>query len=174
VPSPPEPDGKDWTWVLERPCPECGFDAASVSGRDVAPMLPALARRWLGALRTTDATLRPAPAVWSPTEYACHVRDVFTLFAARAKSMLECDDPVFDNWDQDETALAQRYWEQDPRRVGEQLLEAAGVATSVFGGVPADAWSRPGRRSNGSAFTIDTLARYFVHDVVHHLHDVDG
>ena len=21
------PDGKDWTWVLERPCPECGFDA---------------------------------------------------------------------------------------------------------------------------------------------------
>ena len=24
------PDDKDWTWVLERPCPECGFDAATV------------------------------------------------------------------------------------------------------------------------------------------------
>jgi len=23
-------------------------------------------------------------------------------------------------------------------------------------------------------FTVDALARYFVHDVVHHLHDVDG
>ena len=23
------PDTKDWTWVLERPCPECGFDAAA-------------------------------------------------------------------------------------------------------------------------------------------------
>ena len=20
------PDDKNWTWVLERPCPECGFD----------------------------------------------------------------------------------------------------------------------------------------------------
>ena len=20
------PDTKNWTWVLERPCPECGFD----------------------------------------------------------------------------------------------------------------------------------------------------
>jgi hypothetical protein len=20
------PDTKDWTWVLRRPCPECGFD----------------------------------------------------------------------------------------------------------------------------------------------------
>ena len=25
------PDTKDWTWVLDRPCPECGFDAASVT-----------------------------------------------------------------------------------------------------------------------------------------------
>ena len=24
------PDDKDWTWVLERPCPECGFDASAL------------------------------------------------------------------------------------------------------------------------------------------------
>jgi hypothetical protein len=24
------PHDKDWTWVLERLCPECGFDASSV------------------------------------------------------------------------------------------------------------------------------------------------
>jgi hypothetical protein len=99
---------------------------------------------------------------------------VFTLFAARASSMLESDDPLFTNWDQDETALEQRYWEQAPVRVSAELLEAADVAVSVFGAVPEDAWSRPGRRSNGSTFTVDTLARYFAHDVVHHLHDVDG
>jgi hypothetical protein len=23
------PDTKDWTWVLERACPECGFDPAA-------------------------------------------------------------------------------------------------------------------------------------------------
>lgn len=30
------PDDKDWTWVLERPCPECGFDTAAIDGVDVA------------------------------------------------------------------------------------------------------------------------------------------
>jgi len=160
--------------VLARPCPECGFDAASVHGRDVASILPGLADRWVAVLRTADATLRPAAAVWSPTEYACHIRDVLTLFAERARSMLESDDPAFTDWDQDETALEERYWEQEPAVVGGQLLAAAQTATSVFGGVPDDGWSRPGRRSNGSVFTVDALARYFVHDVVHHLHDVDG
>ena len=24
------PDDKNWTWVLERECPECGFDAPAV------------------------------------------------------------------------------------------------------------------------------------------------
>jgi hypothetical protein len=137
-------------------------------------MLPGLADRFVAVLRTGDATLRPAAEVWSPTEYACHVRDVFTLFAQRATSMLETEDPLFADWDQDETALAERYWEQEPLVVSAQLIEAAGVAASVFGGVPDGAWSRPGRRSNGSVFTVDTLARYFAHDVVHHLYDVDG
>jgi len=137
-------------------------------------MLPGLADRFVAVLRTADATVRPAPSVWSPTEYACHVRDVFTLFTARATSMLDSDDPLFSNWDQDQTALEERYWLQDPAVVSGQLLTAAAEAASVFGGVPDAAWSRPGRRSNGSVFTVDTLARYFVHDVVHHLHDVDG
>ena len=42
------------------------------------------------------------------------------------------------------------------------------ISTSV--GV--DEWQRPGRRSDGAEFTIDSLARYLLHDVVHHLHDV--
>lgn len=160
--------------MLERACPECGFDPAHLHGRDVAAMLPGLADRFVAVLRTADATVRPAPSVWSPTEYACHVRDVFTLFSARATSMLESDDPLFDNWDQDATALEWRYWEQDPAVVCTQLRTAAAEAAMVFGGLPDSAWSRPGRRSNGSVFTVDTLARYFAHDVVHHLYDVDG
>jgi DinB superfamily len=160
--------------VLDRPCPECGFDAAALSGRDVAAMLPGLADRFVAVLRATDATVRPAPAIWSPTEYACHVRDVFTLFSARATAMLESEDPLFDNWDQDQTALEERYWTQNPAVVSGQLADAAARAASVFGGIPDAAWMRTGRRSNGSVFTIDSLARYFVHDVVHHLRDVNG
>ena len=29
-----------------------------------------------------------------------------------------------------------------------------------------------GRRSDGSAFTVESLGRYWLHDVEHHLHDV--
>ena len=38
--------------------------------------------------------------------------------------------------------------------------------------VPLGEEQRRGIRSNGSEFTILTLAQYFLHDVVHHLHDV--
>ncbi len=29
-----------------------------------------------------------------------------------------------------------------------------------------------GLRSDGSAFTVESLAAYFIHDPIHHLHDV--
>ena len=41
-----EPDDKDWTWVLQKACPDCGFDAQTVSGRQVAAQLRANASRW--------------------------------------------------------------------------------------------------------------------------------
>ena len=30
------PETKSWTWVLEKPCPECGFDASTADAREVA------------------------------------------------------------------------------------------------------------------------------------------
>ena len=30
------PDDKNWTWVLARPCPDCGFEAAAVDVRELA------------------------------------------------------------------------------------------------------------------------------------------
>ena len=73
------PDTKDWTWVLQRPCPECGLD--------------------------TQAFPRETIAV-------------------------------------------------------------------RFEGVSAGQWQRTGRRSDGAQFTVETFARYFIHDPVHHLYDV--
>jgi hypothetical protein len=35
-------------------------------------------------------------------------------------------------------------------------------------------WERTGRRSDGARFTVETFARYFIHDPVHHLYDVTG
>ena len=167
-----EPDTKDWTWVLTRPCPECGFDPATVRGEDLTELIHQNTRGWYGALDGPDATARPDPATWSPLEYACHVRDVHRLFAERLTLMLEQDDPQFANWDQDATAVEGRYAEQDPAAVSVELVEAAADVAALYARVEGDQWLRPGRRSNGSVFTVETLGVYHLHDVAHHLHDI--
>jgi len=167
-----EPDTKDWTWVLEQPCEECGFDPAGVAATDLADLIHDNTRGWYGALDGPDAAVRPAPNIWSALEYACHVRDVHRLFRERLTLMLEQDDPQFANWDQDVTAVESRYDEQDPATVSVDLVEAAAEAAAIYAGVEGDQWQRPGRRSNGSVFTVETLGVYHLHDVHHHLHDI--
>ncbi len=166
------PDDKDWTWVLEQACPDCGFEAGALDVTTTGSAVRANAEQWQQALARPDVAVRPDPATWSVLEYACHVRDVFALFDERLHLMLDEDDPLFANWDQDETAIAERYHEQDPATVSEQLVTQADRVATSFDGIRADQWQRPGRRSDGSAFTVDSFARYFLHDPVHHLWDV--
>lgn len=169
------PDNKDWTWVLDRPCPECGLDTAALRGTDVGSMIRENAAAWQQVLeRGASVRERPSADVWSPLEYACHVRDVFRLFDQRLRLMLTEDDPLFANWDQDATAVEQRYGEQEPSRVAEELGEAAAILAERFDSVTGEQWQRPGRRSDGAHFTVESFARYLVHDLVHHLHDVAG
>jgi hypothetical protein len=90
----------------------------------------------------------------------------------RVLLMLEQDTPAFANWDQDETAVAERYGEQQPAAVAEELVAAAAAVASAYETVTGAAWDRAGVRSNGSRFTVASLGRYHLHDVVHHLRDV--
>jgi DinB superfamily len=165
------PDTKDWTWVLDRPCPECGFNTQSFPREQVGSLLTANAVQWSDVLASTGVAVRPSPAVWSPLEYGCHVRDVFRLYAIRLDLMLSEEDPLFANWDQDETAVAERYGEQDPALVAAELAEAAAELVAAFDAVTPEQWERTGRRSDGANFTVETFARYFIHDPIHHLHD---
>lgn len=164
------PDTKNWTWVLESPCPECGFDASTFTAQDVAAMTRANAAEWPAVLARPDVRVRPDDATWSPLEYAAHVRDVFRLYEYRLGLMLAEDDPLFPNWDQDATAVEERYNEQSPEVVAAELVADAASLAEAFDTV-AD-WSRPGRRSDGVSFTIGTFAKYYIHDPIHHLWDV--
>lgn len=167
-----EPDSKDWTWVLERPCPECGFVAASFARDDVGAMIRANAGEWGRLLAAPDASERVVADRWSALEYACHVRDVFRLYDERLALMLADDDPEFENWDQDAAALADRYGEQDPAVVADELGAAGEALAASFDAVAAGQWERTGRRSDGASFTVESFARYFIHDPIHHVHDV--
>jgi hypothetical protein len=167
-----EPDTKDWTWVIEKSCPQCGFDPEGVAREDLADLVHENTRGWYDVLADADFAVRPAPHVWSRLEYACHVRDVHELFAHRLRRMLDEDDPTFENWDQDATALEGAYDVQDPGEVGTELVERAADVAAVYASVEEDQWQRTGRRSNGDVFTVETLGVYHLHDVVHHLWDV--
>jgi hypothetical protein len=167
------PDAKDWTWVLERPCPDCGFDAGNCAAGAVPGLVRANALQW-GQLLAAGVIQpgRPDPAVWSPLEYACHVRDVYERYDQRIGLMLTESNPLYPNWDQDATAVTDRYEEQEPGVVVSRLAVAAEtVAVRLEGVSPADQ-QRPGRRSDGAKFTVDTIARYMVHDPIHHVWDV--
>jgi hypothetical protein len=166
------PDAKDWTWVLEQRCGECGFDARAFDRDLVGSMILANAASWQRVLRGAGVGRRPRPAVWSPLEYACHVRDVFRIYDERLARMLTEDGPQYANWDQDATAIADRYGEQDPDLVAGELVAAAAQVAERFDGVRGEQWSRTGARSDGAHFTVESFARYFIHDPIHHLWDV--
>jgi hypothetical protein len=166
------PDDKNWTWVLDATCPECGFDGRRVAAADVAAMTRANAAEWPALLADPRAAERPNDHTWSALEYGCHVRDVLRLYLLRLDLMLDEDAPRFANWDQDVTAVEDRYHEQDPLAVAAELVVAGEALADRFAQVTGEQWARTGHRSDGVTFTIDTFARYFIHDPVHHVWDV--
>jgi len=77
---------------------------------DVAGLVLANLSDWerllgLGVIRPG----RPDDHTWSSLEYVCHVRDVYRRYDGRLALMLEASDPLFPNWDQDVTAVEDRY-----------------------------------------------------------------
>jgi hypothetical protein len=164
------PDIRDWTYVITDGCQECGFrpQPPEQTGARLRATIP----QWTAALAAGDARSRPAPTVWSTVEYACHVRDTCRIFRERLQLMLGEEDPIFANWDQDASAVEEKYFAQAPQAVARQLAAEAEATAAAFDAVTPDQLTRPGRRSNGSIFSVETFAIYFLHDVEHHVHDI--
>lgn len=167
------PDDKDWTWVLERPCPDCGFEVWSHPKERMGAEARRVALRWRPLLDRPLAGDRPRADRWSALEYGAHVRDVFTICLGRLQVMLNEDDPTFQNWDQDVTAVDQDYAGQDPYEVARQVEAAAMAFADAYDAVTDEQWDRTGTRSDGARFTIESFGRYVLHDPVHHVWDVE-
>ena len=166
------PDTKDWTWVLDVRCPECGFDVHDFEATPPSEVITSQAATWQSVLSDPNCTRRTHPDRWSGLEYGCHVRDVYRIFHKRVTSMIEEDAPIFANWDQDATALAEHYDTQDPATVGRELQQAAETLAATFTRVESSQWERTGTRSDGKHFTVRSLSLYLLHDPFHHLYDV--
>ncbi len=176
---PPPADTKNWTWVLERPCPECGYRAEAVDRDEIGAQMRANAAGFRSALSRGEMVGRrppvPAgsPSRWSAIEYACHVRDVYGLTEQRLTRMLKKKSPTFPDWDQDHAAIEGGYHTADPNKVSYELAAVAGRVADILDRVRGDKWDRTGTRSDGAPFTVESFARYMLHDVTHHLWDVE-
>lgn len=155
-------------------CPECGLDVSVVDRADLGPELLGEARRWedaLGAIAADAAALRrrPEPDVWSAIEYAGHVGGVFAVFAERVRRMRLEESPELGWWDHEAAVTEDGYAE---RTVDEARAAIADGAVALALALPRlddpHAWERDGIRRSGERFTIETLARFALHESAHH------
>ncbi|MEO6996840.1 MAG: DinB family protein [Terracoccus sp.] len=173
-PGPSVPDESDWTWVLTRPCSDCGFDPDDIRPEGVPAILRDAGGRFSAVLSRSNAAARPDAGVWSSLEYACHVCDVCDVMSDRLEQIIAGEGRLvrFADWDQDEAAIVAAYWRAEPAQVGDRVATAFESAAQAYAGPTGDQWLWPAERSNGSPFTAASLAGYFVHDIHHHLWDV--
>jgi len=174
--------GEGWQWARAQTdrCPQCGHHPAAMARDQLGPVLIEQAQSWRVFLtKAGDAELRtnPAPGIFSPIQYAAHVRDIERVYGDRIMLMLREDDPVFPQFNPDEEAWG-RYNELDQRALADDLEAQARRLADILAQLQPDDWSRTMTRDGGSdgvhQFTVAGLASYAVHESHHHLLDANG
>ncbi|MEU1687742.1 DinB family protein [Micromonospora sp. NPDC005707] len=156
-------------------CDECQFVYSALDGGELPRRLRDLAGRYAAALHAApDVRRRPAPEVWSPLEYACHVRDVFRVQGERLALALRVAEPEFAPMGRDELVVTERYNAQDPEVVLAGLATAADGFAAGFAALGEADLARTGvypwpRRE---VRTLLWLGRHTVHEAEHHLLDI--
>ena len=172
-PEQPQADDKDWTWVTQRACTECGFDPAAVTPEAYPEQITTLSERFRVVLDLPDAEERPYPQVWSAIEYGQHLADVCEVMAQRLDAILEADGLAeFDSWDGEAASVEKEYWRASANVTSLLLRERAEGAANSFAAPSGDQWQLRGRRGDGGEFTASTLGLYLLHELAHHTHDV--
>jgi DinB family protein len=158
-------------------CDECGYDYDELERRELAPALRNGADELASSLRNAAAQVRtrPAPNVWSPLEYGCHVRDIFEVQRERIDLALRVDNPPFPPMGRDERAVRDRYNEQSLDVVLAALRERADELASVLEGLDDEEWTRTGiyNYPEPADRTVEWIARHTLHEVRHHERDID-
>jgi hypothetical protein len=156
-------------------CSVCRLAYAGISVEQARSLIEPLPGRYRSALaELPDGGLRrnPAPEVWSPIEYLCHVRDVYVSHLIRLYRARTEDDPALEPMFNDLRARRLRYAERDGGATLEELDAAvAGLLEESTRFRPQD-WSRPVHRLPEEQRTALWLLRNAAHEGVHHLTDL--
>jgi len=135
-------------------------------------------RRWTAAYRSVltstpgrQLRARQTDGVWSPIEYAAHVRDVFSLFERRVRAIVDRPGTALEIIDHDAAVTAGGYSRLAPGRLADELLGCAKQLAGTLEGIRADQWQLYGIR-DGERRTIAEIAQRAVHEARHHLRDI--
>ena len=114
---------------------------------------------------------RPAPGSWSALEYGVHVRDLLVVFAERIIRTLAEHEPELGWWDHEAAIEDGMANESDVSAVADDLGRNASKLSEALRLVDEDDWSRGATRRGSERFTIELMARFTLHEVVHHRAD---
>lgn len=158
-------------------CGECRFGFVLANAVRAGPEIVEGAAR-LSHLLTdsrTDVVERRSPPVWSPLEYACHLRDVLLVQRERVLLARRAERPSPPLMGREERVEHDGYADQRPEDVARQLEDAALLFANVLARLGLEDWERrvlydglepPDRSLRWVA--LDTW-----HEAHHHLLDVE-
>ena len=126
---------------------------------------------WAETVRT-----RPRPDVWSPLEYACHVRDVIFVQRDRFYRGLVEDEPAYEPMYREERATLGAYANQDVAEVVTELEIAANLMARAIAAVTTTQLERTCVYAYPTVTvrTLRWLGAQTLHEMVHHWRDIAG
>lgn len=157
-------------------CASCGLSYPETDIGAAAHLigsLPARYRRSIDGLSATELRRRPEPTTWSITEYLCHVRDVFDVYAGRITKTLTQEHPVLEPMHNDRRAEQGHYNDQDVAEVLDALTEGAVALETLITSIAPEQFHRTATRLPGEQRTLLWLIRQAAHEGIHHLGDIE-
>jgi hypothetical protein len=157
-------------------CAECGFRYGETPAGDIGPAIVAGTAEFVARLAEgSDVARRRQDGVWSPLEYACHLRDMLLVQRERVLEARRAERPLAVPMGRDERVEHEGYAEQDPADVARQLTDAAALLANVLARLPERDWQRvvvytyPERADRPLTWVAD----HTLHEVRHHRLDIE-
>ena len=157
-------------------CADCDFTYDLDQALSAQIRIQQLAAEVARVLQNSDIDLRRRlqPDTWSPLEYGCHIRDVLLVQRERALAGRRTDGAECAAMGREERVEHDGYNEQQPTDVARQLVDAATMLANVLTRLSRRDWDRTVVYNYPEihARSLRWLAMHTVHDVQHHLRDI--
>lgn len=158
-------------------CAECGFDSTALAAEDAADFIAAECSDFAARIESagSGARGRRNVGVWSPLEYACHLRDMLLVQRERVLAARRRDNPTFDPMGRDERVDHDGYALQRPSDAAAEILMAASLFARDLRLLTEADWDRPVMYNYPvrTQRSLQWVALHTLHEVRHHRMDID-